>query len=159
MAMVTLATWGAITFEIWPLNIHEVDHNTSTDWARKEIIGAPIYREWVGENDEEIHYKGRMTPVFFARWGKNTGMSAMEAMEQLRLAGHADVLMRGDGYKLGWFVIDRLVRQHTNLSGIQRYAGVGQIINFDVAFQRVPVPGDPTGYYNSLTAVVPGGGV
>jgi hypothetical protein len=47
-----LYSWGMLQFEVHPLNVHEVDHSTATDWAKKEIAGAAIYREWVGENDE-----------------------------------------------------------------------------------------------------------
>lgn len=59
---VTLMQWSALQFRVWPLNIHEVDHQTATDWARKEIAGAPLFREWVGENDEELHLRGRVFP-------------------------------------------------------------------------------------------------
>jgi phage protein U len=126
----TLMQWSALQFEVYPLNIHEVDHLTQTDWARKEIAGAPIYREWVGENDEEIHLRGRIFPY---RIG---GLTELQVIEAMRRQGIAGLMVRGDGIVLGWFVCERLVRQHQHL-GI---AGVGQQVNFVAVFARVPVP-------------------
>ena len=58
-----LFQWGALQFDITPFNVHEADQMTATDWARKEIAGAAIYREWVGEGDEEITLRGRVFPI------------------------------------------------------------------------------------------------
>src|SRR5262245_49677814 len=129
-ANVTLLQWSALQFQVHPLNIHEVDHHTQTDWARKEIAGAPIYREWVGENDEELYLRGRIFPY---RIG---GLSELQVIEAMRRQGIAGLMVRGDGVVLGWFVVERLIRTHQHL-GI---AGVGQQVNFEAIFVRVPVP-------------------
>src|SRR5215831_20511470 len=77
-----LMQWGPyISFQVWPMNINEIDHTTETDFAHKEIAGAAIYREYVGENDEMIHLRGRLYPY---RIG---GMTEMEAFEAARRAG------------------------------------------------------------------------
>src|ERR1700674_3777942 len=55
-----LMSWGPVVFQVWPLNYHEMQHETETDWARKQIVGAAIYREWVGENDEIRTIHGRI---------------------------------------------------------------------------------------------------
>jgi hypothetical protein len=119
-----------LQFEVHPLNVHEVDHSTATDWAKKEIAGAAIYREWVGENDEELFFRGRLFPY---RIG---GLEGLEVLEAMRRGGVAELLVRGDGRVLGWYVIERLVRQHTFLAP----DGIGQVINFEAIFVRVPVP-------------------
>jgi phage protein U len=126
----TLYSWGTVQFEVHPLNVHEVDHSTATDWAKKEIAGAAIYREWVGENDEELFFRGRLFPY---RIG---GLENIEAVEAMRRGGMAEMLVRGDGRVLGWYVIERMVRQHTFLAP----DGVGQVIHFEAIFVRVPVP-------------------
>ena len=94
-----LMQWGpSIQFLVQPLNFHEMDHETETDWAKKEIAGAAIYREWVGENDEVIHLRGKLFPY---RVG---GMSEIETFDSQRRAGlaeSADPRRRGE---------DRLVR-------------------------------------------------
>lgn len=127
----TLYQWGTIQFQIFPLNVHEVDHETASDWAHKEIAGAAIYREWVGENDEQLFLRGKIFPY---RIG---GMTELEHFNAMRRAGIANLLVRGNpGDILGWFVCERLVRAHTFLSA----EGVGQQIAFEATMARVPIP-------------------
>lgn len=154
----TLYAWGPMTFEVYPLNVGEVDHSTATDWARKEIAGAAIYREWVGELEEEIHIRGKVFPQFYIRHLNYKslvqrsfgGLSNLDIMDNMRRLGQAHTLVRGgaplQGWHLGWFVIERLTRGHSFLGP----DGVGQQIQFDATFQRVPVPQDPADYYTSL---------
>ena len=169
-----LYSWGPLPFEVYPLNVHEVQQVTATDWARKEIAGAAIYREWVGENDEEVHLRGRVYPHFFVSHTRERarmfegdkaatsilsgtlgsvtvednpttsgGLGHLDVMDNMRLLGQAHILMRGDGWKLGWFVIEKLTRGHTFLDP----RGIGRQIEFEVTFQRVPTPLDPSGYF------------
>lgn len=125
-----LYSWSLVQFQVYPLNVHEVDHTTATDWAKKEIAGAAIYREWVGENDEELYFRGRLFPY---RIG---GLYQIEVMEAYRRHGIAGLMMRGNGDSLGWFVCERLVRTHMHLGP----DGVGQQVNFEAIFVRVPIP-------------------
>lgn len=152
----TLFQFGPIQFQVYPLNVSDMDHTTASDWARKEIAGAAIHREWVGEGDEEIHLKGRVFPQFFAKAGiqrgqngyQASGLSHLDVLDSTRRLGQAHQLIRGGaagGYVFGWFVIERLSRGHS-LMGPE---GVGQQIMFDATFQRVPVP-DPAGYFTTL---------
>lgn len=145
-----LYTWGILPFETYPLNIHEAQHVTGTDWARKEIAGAAIYREWVGENDEELHLRGRVFPHFFVHHARNRGdtstsggLGHLDVMDNMRRLGQAHVLTRGDGWHMGWYVIEKLIRSHTNIF----LDGIGQQIEFEVTFQRVPVIDDPEAYF------------
>jgi phage protein U len=132
----TLMQWGILQFQVWPLNFHEMDHETSSDWAHKEIAGAPIYREWVGENDEIRHLRGKLFPY---RIG---GMTSIDMFEGLRRGGIAQMMVRGDGMVLGWFVCEKLVRNHTFMST----EGVGKQISFEAVFARVPVPASDMAY-------------
>lgn len=154
-----LYTFGAIQFEAYPLNVHEVNHNTQTDWARKEIAGAANYREWVGEGDEELHLKGRVFPHFFAKRARQSaqgrekkssgGLGHLDVLDNIRRLGQAHPLVRGGNgiaWHLGWFVIDRLSRGHSFLS----QDGIGQQIEFEATFERVPVPDDPAAYYGAI---------
>lgn len=134
-----LFSWGNIQFELQPFNIHEYDHETASDWAQKQIAGAPVYREWVGENDEIISFRGRVFPY---RIG---GMGQLEMWEAARLQGFANMLVRGDGIIMGWFVCEKLVRAHTYLSS----EGVGQQIAFETTLARIPTAGMP-GYVNQI---------
>ena len=138
-----LYQWGPLAFEVWPLNVYEVDHETDTDWAQKEIAGSAIFREWVGEKDENMYFRGKIFPY---RVG---GMSELELLEATRRRGIAQMLVRGGadhGTVLGWFVIEKLVRSHKFLSS----EGLGQEIDFEAVFTRVPVPDDPAGDYTKM---------
>lgn len=138
-----LYNFGTVQFEVSPLNVHESDHMTQTDWARKEVAGAAVYREWVGEGDEEIVLRGRIFPHRFG------GLTELETLEAFRRAGQAELLQRGDGEKLGWFVIERLGRTHRFLGA----DGIGQVIQFEASFMRCPVP-DPHEYFPFLFQLI-----
>jgi phage protein U len=132
----TLYQFGLVLFQVYPFNVHEVTHSTATDWSRKEIAGAPIFREWVGEGDEEINLRGRVFPHFFQGSRLGNGMGHLDILDEMRRYGKAYMLMRGDGISLGWYVIDHLSRGHANLDS----KGIGRKIEFEARFQRVPVP-------------------
>ncbi len=146
-----LYQFGLVQWRVWPFNVHELTHTTASDYARKEIAGAPIFREWVGEGDEEITMRGKLFPRHFTATPANLGNGTgdLEALDNMRRFAQANLLMRGDGVRLGWYVIERLSRGHTLL----RIDGVGQQIEFEVTFQRVPVPEGGT-FYRDTTMVM-----
>jgi phage protein U len=138
-----------------------MSHHTASDWAKKEIAGAAMYREWVGEQDETIQLKGRVFPHFFARAARQReptalkpssgGLGHLEVLDNMRRMGQAHVLMRGDGWHFGWFVIESLQRAHSLIAP----DGIGQQIDFEAQFQRVPIPddsGSQSGYVGGTTA-------
>jgi phage protein U len=139
-----LMQWSIFQWQVWPVNLGEYDHQTASDWARKEILGAGIYREWVGENDEEVHMRGELFPYYYATMG-DPGLETIQLLDNMRKAGHVDMLIRGDGYRFGWFVIDRLTRGHKVLGP----DGIGKRISFEAVFIRIPKP-DPAMYLSSL---------
>lgn len=144
----TLMTWGPITFLVYPnargsdaaLNFNQMEHETASDWAHKEIAGAAIYREWVGENDEIRILRGELFPY---RLG---GMMDAEIFDAYRRAGTPQLLVGGDGRNLGWFVCEKFSRTHDFISA----EGVGQRIQFEAQMARVPVP-DPASYFSATT--------
>ncbi len=166
-----LYSWGPLPFEVYPFNVGEVDHATQTDWAPKEIAGAAKYRGWVGEGDETLNLRGKVFPHFFSRWSRSgrwsasgrpvqaTGLSSgglghLDVMDNMRRLGQAHTLVRGDGWYLGWYVIERLSRGHSYLS----QEGIGKQIQFEATFQRVPVPEDPARYFPQLWSGLQVGG-
>ncbi len=145
-----LYQFGLVQWQVWPFNVSEITHTTITDWARKEIAGAPIFREWVGEGDEEITMRGRVFPRYFSLNPKpanrlGNGMDHLDVLDEMRRYGQVHVLQRGDGVNLGWFAIERLSRGHQFLGP----DGIGQQIDFEATFQRMPHP-DPSTYYASI---------
>lgn len=160
MANTTLYQFGLLLFQVYPLNVSDVTHMTQSDWAKKEIAGSAIFREWVGEGDEEISLRGKVFPFWMrmSRAGnptgnRDTGMGHLDLLDEYRRYGTSHLLVRGDGIKLGWYVIERLSRGHSNLDR----DGVGQQVDFDATFVRVPVP-DNSQYYSSTTGAISRGG-
>lgn len=146
MANTTLYQFGlALFFQVWPFNVHETTHTTQTDWSRKEIAGAPIFREWVGEGDEEITLRGRVFPHAYQGRSLGNGLGHLDLLDEMRRYGQANVLMRGDGTSLGWFVIERLSRGGKALDA----QGIGRLIEFEATFARVPAPPAATFYRNT----------
>ena len=178
MANYVLFQWGPIQFQVFPFNVNQYSHATASDWAKKEIAGAALYREWVGENDEQIQLKGRVFPHYFARRSRDRyrdirhpllgpeasrspggllqehtgglpssgGLAHLDTLDALRRLGMAYVLMRGDGWHFGWFIIETLQRAHSLIAP----DGVGQMIEFEASFQRVPVPNDAANHIGYL---------
>ncbi len=182
MANWVLFQWGPIQFQVFPLNVGQYSHATGTDWAKKEIAGAAMYREWVGEADEQITMKGKIFPHYFARKSRERnirtpvlqagasleggllrehtagdfpsagGLYHLDVIDNMRRLGQAHILMRGDGWHFGWFVIETLQRGHSLIAP----DGVGQMIEFDASFQRVPIPNDGADMIGQMWS---GGGV
>lgn len=141
-----LFSWGLVQFTLI-LNVSDVEHETETAWAIKEIAGAANYREWVGENDETLHLRGLLFPY---RIG---GMKQIEVLEGARRGGVANLMIRGDGIPLGWFVCENLHRAHSWLSS----EGVGQQIAFEARFVRVPVPASDQAFSQMWSTTGAGG--
>jgi phage protein U len=170
MANPVLFQWGPIQFQVFPLSMQDYAHHTAADWAKKEIAGAALYREWVGEGEEQITVKGKVFPHFFARQMRNRnmrqpiigpgasldpdtgllhehtggmpssgGLAHLDMLDNMRRLGQAHILIRGDGWHFGWFIIESLNRAHSHI----HRDGVGQQIDFEASFQRVPIPNDP----------------
>lgn len=182
MANPVIFQWGPVQFQVFPLGMNDYAHQTSADWAKKEIAGAAMYREWVGEGEEVITVKGKVFPHFFARKMRERGIRQavlgpgaqiggssllrehtgnmvsagglfhLDVLDNMRRLGQAHILIRGDGWHFGWFIIESLNRAHTNISR----DGVGQQIDFEAQFQRVPIPNDPAA---GITQLWTSGGV
>ena len=131
------------------MSIQSMEHVTAAEWARKEIAGAATYREWVGEGDETITLRGQLFPLFMKQHGRAggfTGDQSLEWLENARRLGVAQLLMRGDGTKLGWYIIESISRGHTHIAA----DGIGQMITFDAKLQRVPNPNPQYYLQNSM---------
>jgi phage tail protein len=177
MANWVMFQWGPIQFQVFPFNVDNFSHHTGADWAKKEIAGAAMYREWVGEGEEAIVLKGKLFPHFFATHMRRRGqlqpvlsnkasidpetgklrehtgghpsfggLFHLDVLDNMRRLGQAHILMRGDGWHYGWYIIEVLNRGHSFLAA----DGVGQQIEFEAQFQRVPIPNDPADNTNQL---------
>jgi phage protein U len=119
---------GAAQFDVAPVNVHQVKRSVGADFAAKDIVGAPRPREFVGEADEQISLSGKIFPAHFGGLG---GLAAMEAMAR---SGQPQMLVRGDGAVLGWYVIVKLSELQSHLDR----NGVGKIIDFEMTLMKSP---------------------
>lgn len=121
---------GSVTFEIWPFNAESVSRETSFDFVAKDVMGAQRPREAMGEGDEFIDITGRLFPEKFG------GLGTMDVLHQMRASGSSHILVRGDGLKMGWFMIEKVRERSTYLDR----EGVGKLIEFDIALVKGPMP-------------------
>lgn len=146
MANSTLMQWGPLYFQVFPLNLHEYDHTTSTDWARHEVMGAPVQREHTGTGDEELTLRGRIFPTFFRRNDRPDGLDALQAVDRFREMGFPWQMITGTGDVLGWYVLERFSRGHSFLDP----QGRGKIVAFEGHFARFPNAPDPANFQQQL---------
>ena len=125
-----LAQLRSVQFEVWPLNAHQTSRDAAADYAAKPTLGRLPSREFVGEGDEKVTISGRVFPKKFG------GLDGLQALDALRRSGVAQLLMRGDGQVMGWFVIETVRERADRLAA----DGVGRVIEFDVGLARADVP-------------------
>lgn len=139
---------GLLTIDVTPFNAHAVDRSSSADYAAKDVVGTMRPREFTGEGEEQVSLKGRLFPEKFG------GLGGLSALDMMRKSGQPQLLMRGDGSLLGWFVIESVNESSTMLDA----QGVGKVIEVTIDLARTPGPG-PAGGYLSLIGRLMGGGI
>lgn len=120
---------GAMTFEVYPLNVGTVEREGGSDYAAKDIVGAHRPREFVGEADEKVKLSGFLYPHKFG------GVAQLSALQAIAKMGVPQLLLRGDGSLLGWFIIEKVTDKHTYIDRV----GVGRMIEFEVELVKSPV--------------------
>lgn len=121
---------GPLAFEVAPFNAHEFDRASAADFAAKDLLGRRKGHEFVGDGDEKIGLRGRLFPE------KLGGLDGLALLDAMRASGVPQMLIRGDGTPLGWFLIERVRETSTHLNA----AGVGRRIEFDIDLLRDDPP-------------------
>lgn len=134
---------GGMQFSVMPVNIAEVERETGSDYAAKDVVGSARPREFTGIADEKIKLKGVLFPHKF---GGGSGLAALQIMAQ---AGEPQMLIRGDGGVFGWYVIERVTDTHTFID----LAGVGRMIEFEIELVRTPLRGSIGGMIGTLISL------
>lgn len=118
---------GSISFEVQPVNLHDVERDVGADYAVHPVIGAAMPREFTGAADAHMRLSGKLFPQRFG-WGNYLALEAMAT------DGAPQMLIRGDGAVLGWMNILRVWERHSFLDP----TGVGRIVEFDIEMVRSP---------------------
>ena len=59
-------------------------------------------------------------------------MDQLEVLHQMRRAGTRFPLMRGDGARFGWYAIDRISEQHSQIG----HDGVGFVVRVSISMTK-----------------------
>ena len=141
---------GAVTFDCpGPLNADETDEVFGADFAVKAVVGAQQPREFTGPADHKFTLTGELMPYFFARNGQDNGLDAVATLIAMANSGDPQILVRGDGTNMGWWLIERGSLKSTKLS----QQGIGQLIHHSVELVESPTSASPASMLSLLTTL------
>lgn len=124
-----LLSIGFFVFDI-TVNTHEYDEESGEDFARKDVIGARKPYEHAGAGDETLRIRGNLFPD---RLG---GAGALEALKQVKATAVPQLVLRGDGKVLGWYLVTRISARNQHLGP----DGAPGLIEMEVTCERCDQP-------------------
>lgn len=101
---------GTLIIDTRPFSIDVMDRDADASIVAKPVIGGFTPKEFTGEGEDEITLSGQLLPI---RIG---GLDQLEIVHEMRKAGTRFPLMRGDGWRYGWFAITRINESHAELN-------------------------------------------
>lgn len=122
---------GSVQITHSGLNAHEVSRQAGSDFAEKDVIGMLKPAEAVGEGDDVL----KITCKVFMQNAIGAS-TAMDQLDQMRLAQQPVICVRGDGYNYGWRRITNIEEKHRKLD----LSGVGKVIEFEVTLKKHAKP-------------------
>ena len=111
-------------------NAHETAHKYGADFVAKNVIGTRKPREYVGIGDDSISLTGTLFPL------KIGGLSELDMLQAMTEQGQPQILVRGDGTNLGWYVVDKVSEKSKYLDS----SGIGRVIDIEIELNRVDAP-------------------
>jgi len=119
---------GAVQVDTFPFSVDGVSRSGSADIATKPLLNGLKGAEFMGEGDDKLSLRGQLLP---ARIG---GLAELEALRALMNQGAASPVMRGDGTRLGSYMITGLRENHRHLLR----DGVGAVVKVSISLKKVP---------------------
>lgn len=117
---------GTLIVDTMPFSINRMDRSSEASIATKAVMGGLQPKEFTGEGDEEITLSGEILP-----W-KIGGMNELETLDEMRRTGTRFPLLRGDGWRPGWYVITRFSEGHTEIMR----DGVGFVVEHRISMTK-----------------------
>lgn len=117
---------GTLIVDTRPFSIDAWERNADAAIAVKPVIGGFQPKEFMGEGEEEISISGQILP------SKIGGLIELEMAHQMRKSGTRFPLLRGDGWRPGWFAITKISEKHTEINR----DGVGYLVNHTISMIR-----------------------
>lgn len=134
---------GALTLDTRPFSVDEMQRTASADFAEKPVMGGMVAREFMGEGDDKITLSGQLLPF------KTGGLTELEMAHGFRRSGQKLPVLRGDGTRLGWFVIDAITENHTELMR----DGVGFFVKHSISLTKVSGDGASAGIIGTILSL------
>jgi len=133
---------GPLALTVHGLNAEGASRKRKMDFAEKGVLGRRKPLENVGEGDDSLELTGAVLPY---RLG---GVGELALLEMLRASAQPQLVLRGDGALLGWYVIEEVSEKHSYLSA----QGLGQKIEVSINLKRdeAPSASDFMGAFASL---------
>lgn len=117
---------GTLALDTRPFNVDEVSRNAAAEIVAKPLFGAFPGKEFTGEGEDDITLSGMLMPT------KIGGLTELEIAHEMRRAGTRFPLMRGDGWRAGWYAITRISEQHKDLDR----SGVGFSVQCSISMTK-----------------------
>ena len=140
---------GAVTFDTYPLNADETSETFGHDFAVKPVVGAQQPRESMGASDHHFTLSGELQPYFMVRNGQSSGLGDLATLKAMADAGEPQILVRGDGTNMGWWLIEKGSLKSNTLS----LQGIGNVIHHSVELVESPTGASPASILSLLTSL------
>lgn len=119
---------GAVAVDTYPFAFDAVSRSGSADIAFKPLLNGLKGAEFMGEGDDTLSMRGQLLPA------KIGGLPQLEALRSHMNQGAALPVMRGDGVRLGTYMLVSLRDNHTDLLR----DGIGARVRVSVSLKKVP---------------------
>eukprot|EP00903_Cladosiphon_okamuranus_P001614 g1612.t1 len=114
--------------DTFPFSVNSVSRTSSADIATKPLLNGMKGAEFMGEGDDKLTMQGQLLPF------KIGGLIELEALREHQKQGTPLPVMRGDGVRLGTFMITSLRERHRELLR----SGVGAVVQVSISLKKVP---------------------
>lgn len=126
---------GSVQVDVRPFNVDQVTRSAAADLAEKATLSGRKPIEFMGPGEDTLTLSGQLLP------SKLGGLNELETVRSLMEQGAVLPVMRGDGSRLGSYMITRLREAHRDLLR----DGVGFTIRHTITLKRVPDEGGQGG--------------
>ena len=117
---------GTLALDTRPFSVDDMSRDADASIVAKPLMAAAPGKEFTGGGEDDITLSGQLLPT------KIGGLDELEVLHQMRRSGTRFPLMRGDGWRYGWYAIAKIGEQHMDLGR----DGVGFTVRVTVSMTR-----------------------
>lgn len=135
---------GPVIFEIWPVNLTDIEKTSEAGIVDKPVLSRRPPLEFVGDGPQTMRMNAKLFPQKFG------GVGTVATLDAMKSSGLPQYLMRGDGVPQGWFMVDRISERHTYLDA----RGVGKVVDVSIELRRSDPP-NVADFFSSIVGLLP----